>query len=68
MALATDTPEPVRQLNPQIPEPLADLVYRLLAKRREQRPPTAEAVGEELARIEQGSLRPERPLPVPVSV
>jgi serine/threonine protein kinase len=50
-ALAVDHPVPVRQWNPQTPEPLAALVHRLLAKRPAARPPTAAAVADELKAV-----------------
>ena len=52
-ALALDTPRPVRELNPETPAPLADLVMRLLAKDPDGRPPTARAVADALAAMEQ---------------
>jgi serine/threonine protein kinase/WD40 repeat protein len=54
LALATHVPPPIDQLSPQVPRALADLVQRLLAKAPEERPATAPAVAEEIARIEKG--------------
>jgi serine/threonine protein kinase len=51
-AIAVDMPPPVADLNPQAPEPLADLIFRLLAKDPERRPQTAAAVIDELRAIE----------------
>jgi hypothetical protein len=51
-ALALRDPRPLRDLNPNIPVPLADLVSRLLAKKPEHRPATAHAVAEVLETIE----------------
>src|SRR5439155_1662726 len=34
-AVATEEPTPVRQLNPAVPEPLADLIRRMMAKKPE---------------------------------
>ncbi len=51
MALATEEPRPVRQLHPEVPPALADLVMRLLAKDPARRPASARAVAEELAAI-----------------
>lgn len=51
-ALATQDPAPVAQLNRDIPEVLAGLVMRLLAKRPEDRPASAQAVLDELRAIE----------------
>jgi serine/threonine protein kinase len=53
-ALATETPRPVRDLNPEVPAALAALVMRLLAKDLDRRPPSARAVGDALATLEQG--------------
>lgn len=50
-ALATEEPKPVRQLNPESPEPLANLIHRLMAKKPDARPASAKAVADELARI-----------------
>jgi WD40 repeat protein/serine/threonine protein kinase len=47
-ALALETPKPLPELNPSIPAPLSDLVMRLLAKKPEERPRTAQEVAEEL--------------------
>jgi Leucine-rich repeat (LRR) protein len=44
MALALDHPKPVRDLNPDVPPELADLVTKLLAKDPAQRPQTAREV------------------------
>jgi hypothetical protein len=51
-ALAVDTPQPVQAVEPRIPRPLSDLITELLAKRPEQRPPSAQAVLERLQQIE----------------
>jgi serine/threonine protein kinase len=51
-AIAVDMPTPVRELNPQAPEVLCDLIWRLLAKDPNQRPATAKEVIDELAAIE----------------
>ncbi len=44
MALGTDEPTPVRELNPNVPEPLALLIHQLLAKKAADRPQTADEV------------------------
>jgi serine/threonine protein kinase len=54
MALATDTPRPASELNPDVPPPLADLVTQLLAKHPAARPPSARAVADALAELEEG--------------
>jgi serine/threonine protein kinase len=51
MALATQTPRPVRERNPQVPAGLAALVGRLLAKDPNARPASARAVAQELAAL-----------------
>jgi serine/threonine protein kinase len=51
-ALALADPPPIRQANPDIPDALADLVTRLLAKDRAQRPESARHVVEALLAIE----------------
>jgi eukaryotic-like serine/threonine-protein kinase len=55
-ALAVDDPRPVRELNPAVPNALADLIHQLLAKQPADRPETADevvrrlrAIAEELA-------------------
>ncbi len=48
-SLAVDTPIPVRQLNPNVPVALEQLIHRLLAKDRDQRPSSAEEVVKALA-------------------
>ena len=44
MALVTEEPPPVRELNPAVPEPLADLIHQLLAKNPADRPQSADEV------------------------
>jgi serine/threonine protein kinase len=52
-ALATETPPPVRELNPEVPTALSGLVMRLLAKDPNRRPPSARAVADALTTREQ---------------
>lgn len=47
-ALAADEPRPIESLNPRIPRALAALVMRLLAKNPDERPASAQEVGEKL--------------------
>jgi serine/threonine protein kinase len=54
-ALALKHPRPVHRLNAAIPEVLSDLVAQLLAKKRKDRPASAEAVLERLQQIEGAS-------------
>jgi formylglycine-generating enzyme required for sulfatase activity len=64
MALAADTPVPLRQLNADVPEPLSALVMRLLAKEPQQRPVSAQLVADALEEIEKGQHPPPtRPPP-----
>ncbi len=48
IAVATEEPTPVRELNPNVPEPLAELIRRLMAKNAADRPVNAQAVVKEL--------------------
>jgi serine/threonine protein kinase len=52
LAVATHQPPAPRQLNPGVPPALSDLVMRLLAKRPEDRPPSAGHVVEAIRAIE----------------
>jgi Leucine-rich repeat (LRR) protein/tRNA A-37 threonylcarbamoyl transferase component Bud32 len=52
LALATDQPPPPRQINPDIPKPLADLILQLLAKDPKDRPASARMVAERLEAME----------------
>jgi serine/threonine protein kinase len=52
LALATQTPRPAREVNPEVPAELSDLIMRLLAKDRDYRPPSARAVIEELQALQ----------------
>ncbi len=51
-AVATETPRPIRELNPLVPPALARLVMRMLAKDPAGRPASAHEVCEALAAIE----------------
>jgi serine/threonine protein kinase len=51
-SLATETPVPVRERNPAVPEPLADLIAALLDKDPSRRPGSAADVADALAAIE----------------
>jgi len=64
-ALATKTPVPPRQLNPQVPPALSDLVMRLLAKKRGQRPQTGHEIVELIEAIERGETGEEADGPAP---
>ena len=60
-AIATETPPPLSQLRPEIPAQLSDLVAKLLAKKPQERPKSAQAVFEELVEIERESKLPSVP-------
>ncbi len=63
-SVALDTPPPPRALNPEIPTVLSDLIMLLLAKKPEDRPPSAAGVVEVLEALEQelpGKARTPRP-------
>ena len=51
MALAMESPPPIRLLNPQIPPALAELVTWLLAKSASDRPRSARVVADSLAKV-----------------
>jgi len=51
MALGIEEPQPVREVNPDVPEPLAALIHQLLSKRADGRPASAEEVGQRLRTI-----------------
>ncbi len=61
MALGSDDPTPVRQLNPSVPEALARLIHQLLAKKAELRPQTATEVAKRLRAILDQLLNPGAP-------
>jgi eukaryotic-like serine/threonine-protein kinase len=64
MALGSDDPTPVRELNPAVPEALARLIHQLLAKKPEQRPQTAIEVAKRLRAILNQLLAPGPTAPV----
>jgi hypothetical protein len=62
-ALATEPAAPVRDLNPEVPPALADLIMRLLAKDPSERPSSARAVADALAATANGRAAPPAPRP-----
>jgi len=64
-ALATQDPAPVSQFNRDLPEALAGLVTRLLAKRPDDRPASAQAVLDELQAIERQRAQESQTLALP---
>src|SRR6266545_2115871 len=67
-SLAMDTPAPVRQLNPHLPEALEVLISRLLAKNPAERVQTAREVADTIRAIEQPPPAGSGVLPVVVPV
>jgi serine/threonine protein kinase len=60
MALAQDTPPPIRALNACVPHELAGVIMQLLAKSPEARPQSARSVADRLAAIaRRHSMKPE---------
>ncbi len=53
VALLTGTPTPLRELNPAIPAPLADLIHQLLAKEPGERPANALTLDKQLVKVAQ---------------
>ncbi len=78
-SLAIDTPTPIREVNPSIPEALAAITHQLLAKKADQRPATAKDLAARLMQITKEltapallaavpvSTQPLQPLPAPAS-
>lgn len=58
MALASEEPAPVAQLNPQVTEPLATLIHQLLAKNPNQRPQSADEVAQRIQLMIEGWSNP----------
>jgi predicted Ser/Thr protein kinase len=69
MAVVAHQPPPPAELDPSLPPALSDLIMRLLAKKPVERPPSAQAVADELAAIaaERTDLMPARSggMPIP---
>jgi serine/threonine protein kinase/WD40 repeat protein len=63
MALGSDDPTPVRELNPAVPESLAQLIHQLLTKKPDARPQTAAEVAKRLRGILDQLLHPSAPVP-----
>ncbi|WP_404310548.1 serine/threonine-protein kinase [Neorhodopirellula lusitana] len=51
VGLLAHTPKPLRDLNPDIPQPLADLIHQLLEKEPGERPASASALEEQLKKV-----------------
>ncbi len=61
IAVATTNPLPPKELNPELPQAVCDLILRLLAKDPADRPPSAVAVIEAIQAIEQDREQPVAP-------
>ncbi len=61
-----EDPKPPRELDPEVPEPIERVCLMALAKDREERYPTAEAMAEDIERYLRGEPT-EAVLPTPVS-
>lgn len=64
MALGTQEPRPVQELNPSVPGALATLIHQLLAKKADDRPRTAEEVVRHLRAIAQERAGSRAPIQV----
>jgi hypothetical protein len=68
--LPVHPPRPVRELNPDVPQPLEDLILRLLAKFPDQRPGSAQEVADALKAIDRqraAGVGTSGPLPLDIS-
>jgi WD40 repeat protein/serine/threonine protein kinase len=54
-AVIADDPQPVGDINPEIPEPFAKLIHQLMEKKPQNRPNSADEVAERLRQIELGT-------------
>ena len=63
-AVVSHDPPPVRAVAPDVPPEVADLIRRLLAKTPAGRPPSAEAVAQELEGFEHGRTPPQAVSPL----
>jgi hypothetical protein len=66
VAVTTQEPRPIEELNPEVPQELSGLVRRLLAKRCQERPGSAQEVADALAAIEGGLTHPPGPGLAPI--
>lgn len=51
IAILTHDPPPIREINPAVPEPLAELIHRLIAKEPRHRPSSAKRLGSMLGKV-----------------
>src|SRR5262249_24380276 len=64
LALASQTPESPREIDPELPASLCDFIMRLLSKNPDRRPRSAREVVGELERIERELTQPGSAIPV----
>ncbi|MHB1425337.1 MAG: serine/threonine-protein kinase [Gemmataceae bacterium] len=64
-ALATKTPPPPNKIVAGVPQAFSDLVMRLLAKDRNNRPPSAREIVESIESIERGNMAEPEPASPP---
>jgi serine/threonine protein kinase len=67
IALATETPRPVREINPTFPPPLADLIDQLMSKDPSGRPQSAAEVAQTLRRIIKDLKAKQAPATPPIA-
>jgi serine/threonine protein kinase len=65
MAVVTQHPPPPCEVNPRLPRALSDLIVRLLAKKADDRPPSARAVADALRDLERDRSAVDRTVPLP---
>jgi hypothetical protein len=61
LAVAVEEPTPPRQLNPEVPPGLNDLIVQLMAKKPDQRPASAREVADRLQALERQPAPPVAP-------
>ena len=66
MAVATEPPRPPAEINPRLPPALCDLILRLLTKKPNERPASAQAVVEAIRAIEAAPKAKGKPGPAAV--
>jgi formylglycine-generating enzyme required for sulfatase activity/serine/threonine protein kinase len=65
LAITSAEPTPLREVNEEVPRSLAELVHQLLAKKPEDRPPSAQAVVDRIKEIEREWIARSNTLEMP---